>query len=376
MNCSRCSSLNPEVARFCHKCGAVLIPEADRSDYYAAHPAESVRALALVSTLMPHISAHRHHIYRLGLGLAIGAALVASGFGILPVALICAGIALPGMLLTYFYDHEVWSDEPGIVLGVSIGLAGALGVGIGFLADFFSNNGLLIGFRSSLPDIGQLLEESVLLPAVALTALLVAPTLMTIRPKFKHAIDALTLCALAGAAYSLGETIVIQHGAFSSLTVHDTVAARDAFTALSLGFVKPVIYGTASALALMRVRRRTSWNIVARVIQSYLLIAAYDSSVATLSNFGQEGLVLNFVIASALAVIGLLSVRNEVHGALLEEAEEAAGVTDPSSHGGFCANCQLPLLKGASFCLACGTAVKAMPKQHQRALPSGLDESA
>ncbi len=365
--CSQCSTSNPPVARFCHKCGSVLEDHLERGRHYAAQPTESVRALALVSTLMPHLSARRHHVYRVGLTFAVGGAMVAAGFGLLPVALICAGVALPGMLLTYFYDHELWSDEPWFMLGLSIGLAGALGVGLGVLGNYFSNNGLYIGIYSSLPSMVQLLNGGLLIPLITLTLLLIPPALMTLRPKFRHVLDTVTIAALGAAAFSLGETLVIQHGAFSSLTATGTDAARDAFTALTLGFVKPVIYATASAFALLRFRRRGSAP-VGGVVISYVLIAVYDAVDVTLSNYGQSGVVLNFVVAVALAVIGLLLVRNEVHAALLNEAKEAQGVELAKTPAVWCPNCQLPVQSGANFCLACGMAVPAMPKQLQAVL--------
>jgi hypothetical protein len=369
MVCFRCSTANPDVARFCHHCGAVLVPDGDRADFYAANPAESVRALALVSTLMPHASAQRHHVYRLGIAIAIGAALGTAAFGLLPVALVCAGVALPGMLLTYFHDHEVWSDEPVLAIAVSVVLAAALGVGLGFIAIAFSGKDLGFRFHDSLPSTGRLLEESLLLPAIALVVLLIAPAVMTARPKFGHTLDALTFAALAGVALAFAESIVVQHGAFSTTTIHGTDATSDAFVALTLGFAKPIVYATASALVIMR-RRSGVKPLAGGILRGFLLVAIYDASVATLTTYGERGTVLIFLIAAVLASVGLLLVRDDVHRALLSEAEDAAGISQPGGYGGLCANCQLPLLQGASFCLACGTAVAAMPKQHQRSLPT------
>ena len=375
MVCFRCATPNPEVARFCHHCGAVLIMNADRGDFYAAHPSESVRALALVSTLMPHASAHRHHVYRLGIVFALGAAVVAAGFGVLPVALICAGVALPGMLLTYFHDHEVWADEPMTVLALCVGLAAALGVGVGFLGLAISHNGLVSTFRHNLPSIGQLLLQCLLLPAVVFAALQVPPGLVTARPKFRHALDALTLAALSGVALALAESIVVQHGAFSRLTVYGTQAAPDAFIALTLGFAKPIVYACASAIAVMRIRRGADRYVVG-LAAGFGLLAIFDTSVATLTSYGQRGTVLIFLITAAEAAVGLLLVRDEAHTALLGEAAEAAQIAPTGAHGGDCANCGLPLLERSAFCLACGTAVAAMPKQHQRTLPPRPSASA
>ena len=146
---------------------------------------------------MPHLSAHRHHVYRVGLAMAVGVALVAAGFGLLPVAArLRPGVALPGMLLTYFYDHEIWSDEPALMLGLSIGLAGALGAGLGFVCRRFQQQRPACWFYSFCPSLRQLLSESLILPLAALSLLLIPPSLMTLRPKFRHVLDIITVSAL------------------------------------------------------------------------------------------------------------------------------------------------------------------------------------
>ena len=374
MTCSRCSTANPELARFCYRCGAGLgTTSADRTHHYAASPGEPVRALALVSTLMPHVSGSRHHLYKLGLALAGLASLVAAGFGILPVALICASIALPGVLLLYLYDHEVWTDDPWTVIAVCVGLAGVLGVGLGFLADAFSNSGA-VSLTNNLPTVGRLIEMCVVLPLVTVILVQAAPALITSRPRFAHTLDALTFAALGGASLALAESIVVQHGAFSSATVHGTSSGRDAFIALTLGFAKPVIYGAAGAITVMRLRRRTSAYPVG-LVEGFLLIGVYDSAVATLSIYGDRGAVLTFIIAAVTAAIGLIRIRDEAHAALLDEATTAT-VTPAGHYGGNCAECGLPLVAGSAFCLACGTAVAAMPKPHQEHVKSYVATSA
>jgi len=374
MTCSRCSTANPELARFCYRCGAGLGTTAtDRTHHYAASPGEPVRALALVSTLMPHVSGSRHHLYKLGLAVAGTASLVAAGFGILPVALVCAAIALPGVLLMYLYDHEVWTDDPLTIVAACVGLAGALGVGVGFLTNAFSASGAL-ALTNNLPSTGRLLELCALLPLVTLIAVQVAPAIVTSRPRFAHALDALTFAALGGASFALAESIVIQHGAFSSATVHNTSSARDAFIALTLGFAKPVIYGAAAAITVMRLRRRPGAYPLG-LLEGFLLIGVYDSAVATLSIYGDRGVVLTFVIAVVAAAVGLIRIRDEAHAALLDEATQAT-VTPAGHYGGNCAECGLPLVAGSAFCLACGTAVAAMPKPHQQHIASYASTSA
>lgn len=374
MKCSRCSTDNPELARFCYRCGAGLSASTDRTGHYAASPGEPVRALALVSTLMPHVAGSRHHLYKLGLALAGIASLVAAGFGILPVALVCAAVALPGVLLMYLYDHEVWSDDPWTVVAMCLGVAGALGVGLGFLANEFSGSGAISGLSNELPSTGRLLELCGLLPLVALIAVQVAPVLVTGRSRFAHALDALTFAALGGASLALAESIVIQHGSFSIDTVHGTSSARDAFIAMTLGFAKPVIYAAAGAITVMRLRRRSNAYPLG-LLEGFLLIGVYDSAVATLSIYGDRGAVLTFVIAVVTAAIGLIRIRDEAHAALLDEATKVTA-TSAGHFGGNCAECGLPMVAGSAFCLACGTAVAAMPKPHQQHIASYVSTSA
>lgn len=400
MTCARCGNQNPDPARFCHRCGNPLVSGTSRHDHFAASPDEALHALALISTLMPHVSGSRHHLYRFAVTVCLGAAIVAAGFGILPVGLILAGIALPGTLLIYLYDHDVAADESASLILLGVGLAAALGVGLGFLNQSFDSGGLVLGLNDGEPAISQLLVECLALPAVALGLLQLVPLLLTLRPGLRHALDALTISAISGTVVALGESIVVQHGAFLSITVYGTDAARDAFVALSLGFAKPLVYATASAVALIRLRRPGNpWGAyLVGLVEAFLLVGAYDSALATLAPYGQRGVVLTFLVAAALASLGLLRVRNEVHLALLLEAEIESGVfARGSSAGGSapqhaaqngpttalhapvvgaCAKCGLPLLQGAAFCVACGAAVAAMPKPYRRRLAASATGAA
>jgi len=158
------------------------------------------------------------------------------------------------------------------------------------------------------------------------------------------------------------------------VTVHNTSSARDAFIALTLGLAKPVIYGAAGAITVMRLRHRSSAYPLG-LLEGFLLIGVYDSAVATLSIYGDRGVVLTFIIAAATAAIGLIRIRDEAHAALLDEAAQAT--TTPAGHyGGNCAECGLPLVAGSAFCLACGTAVAAMPKPHQEHIATYASTSA
>ena len=99
---------------------------------------EPRRAVAVVGTLMPHLAAERHHIYRGVTALALLAALIAAAFGSLSIALVLAAVALPAVVLTYIHDHNLWRDEPLTVIAVTFALSLVLGVGVGFLQTYFT----------------------------------------------------------------------------------------------------------------------------------------------------------------------------------------------------------------------------------------------
>ncbi|MGO9067541.1 MAG: zinc ribbon domain-containing protein, partial [Mycobacterium sp.] len=83
---------------------------------------EPCRAVAVVGTLMPHLAAERHHIYRSLTALALLAALIAAAFGSLSIALVLAAVALPAAVLAYIHDHRLWHDEPLTVIAVTFAL--------------------------------------------------------------------------------------------------------------------------------------------------------------------------------------------------------------------------------------------------------------
>ena len=74
------------------------------------------------------------------------------------------------------------------------------------------------------------------------------------------------------------------------------------------------------------------------------------------------GLVWGALIAAALVV----RLRYLLHFAVLEAALEAAstgtGLKDSARGTAYCPSCEMPLLQGANFCVACGTSVRAGSK--------------
>jgi len=367
MNCPRCNSEVPVAARFCHRCGESLDPTRSRHQHYAANPNEPVRALALVSTLMPHLSGHRSHSYRTALAIAFVATFVAGAFGAVPVALFCAAIALPTVLFLYQYDHEVWEDQPWTVIGIGVVVAAGAGVGIGALGNSLNDSRNLVSGLEQLPGASTILEVGILIPVIVLAILWLLTSALTSRAGYSHAVETINFGALVGTAVALGESMAVQHNAFS-LAIHSGDPSRDALVAMTLGFAKPTIYACAAILPGLQWRRfHSPARRLVGVLEGLVLVLAYGLLALLLSPYESRGIVLTALIAFVLAAAGLLRVRVALHDALLSEAlaavhasESPAKVAHP---GSTCSHCGVALEPDAAFCLVCGSAVATMAKQ-------------
>ncbi|OBB91443.1 hypothetical protein A5781_21390 [Mycobacterium sp. 852002-30065_SCH5024008] len=333
-----------------------------------------MRALAVMSTLMPHLAAGRQSAYRNAVALALLAALVAAAFGVLSISLVLAAVALPAVVLAYIHDHNVWRDEPITVVGVGFLLSLLLGVGVGVLEDQFTKGVVLLVPVHRLPSASRILELGVLVPVVGFVAVLIAPMLITARAAFRHPIDALITCSLSGAALSLGLSIVVQRGAFTHIDPAAGDPAHVAFIALTLGFLQPIVFATAAAGTVIRLREATGKPLVG-VAQGLTLIVLYELATTLLEPYGTRGIVLTTVVALVLAAAGLIAARNELHRGLLAEAEEALSgdkaLAHPAVAEQVCAHCGAAMVPGAAFCQVCGTASAALAHDARPPSPAG-----
>jgi hypothetical protein len=366
MDCPNCSSPHAAAARFCARCGTPLHPGIDRARHFAAQPDEPVRALAVMSTLMPHLSGGRQHVYRTAIALALLAALIAAAFGMLSVALVLAAVALPAILLTYIHDHHVWRDEPITVIGLAFVLSLVLGVGVGLLEYYFARGALLVASNHRLPSVTRILELGVLVPVVGYIAVLIAPMLLTARPAFRHPIDAVVICALSGAALSLGKSIVVQRGAFTHIEATAGDPAHVVLIALTLGFLQPIVYATAAAVTVVRLRRAGA-GAARGVAEGLAMVLCYELATTLLEPYGTRGIALSTLVALVLAAAGLFAVRGELHTALLAEAQAALDGGQPLPHAPredqTCPQCGAGIGAGGAFCQVCGTATAALAYQ-------------
>jgi hypothetical protein len=373
----------PLGARFDPVTGAELSPGAgaggERRQSYALQPGEPVASFNLVTSLMPLASGRSPQTYRWALGLGILIPVVAGALGFLAFAFVAAAVVVPAIYVVYMYDVNQWEDQPlGVVLG-ALGAAAALGVGFTFLwhagilgsdlspVDFDGNGTGGVRWTS-------LLVLVLLVPIVSEALKEVGPLILASRPAFDDMIDGLTFGVAAGAAFAAAETIVVNRGLFSSFGQIDSPNAGFWVSLiLSAAVVKPIVYGAATGIAVASYSglgagydgfkpgyfRGLAEALIANIVfQGGLFFAARLE--------GTTGAVVGLVWGALVAAALVVRLRYLLHFAVLEAALEAAATGSAlkdTAHGtAYCPSCEMPLLSGANFCVACGTSVRAGSK--------------
>ena len=177
------------------------------------------------------------------------------------------------------------------------------------------------------------MQLGVLVPVVVWVAVVIAPLLVSARSAFSHPMDVVVACSLSGAALSLGLSLVVQHGAFSHVQATSGDPAHVAFTALTLGFLQPIVLATAAIVAVLGIRR-LGVNPVAGVGAGLALVVVYELATTLLAPYGTRGIVLTTLVAFVLAGAGLVAARNGLHAAMAADtgADTATEDTEGVEH--------------------------------------------
>lgn len=377
MECPRCRASLPEVAHFCQVCGLdQRSADEGRRQSFAAKPDEPVASFALISTIMPRGVGRRPQTYRLALTIALVVALVAAIFGALPIAVLVAAFAVPIVYIVYLYDVNLWEDEPIPVTGLAFALTGVLALLFTIIwtalvpADF--RVGALDGSLARGPQVGTFVLVAVGVPVVGEVLRQIGPCLLASRPRFDDLMDGLTFGVVSGVAYATFDTLVRHSDAlFGGL-----VGTGDPGYWVSLifleGLVKPMIMGTATGLAcaefsgLGRGYDGLTPRYVRAVAVAVLANVAYQSGTYLFSFLNPTmGVLLSIVWGLIILAALILRIRTVLHAGLMEAALERSARDRGVGETGeldFCARCEMPLLAEASFCNACGTAVRVRAK--------------
>jgi len=362
---------------FCHVCGQdQRSADFTRRRSFAARPDEPVASFALISSIMPRGAGQRPQTYRIALTVALVVALIAAIFGAMPIAVLVAAFAVPVVYIVYIYDVNLWEDEPVLVTGLAFLLTGALTIGFTVLWTYLRGpvpygTTTYEGSLSAAPTVGTFLLVAVVVPIVGEVIRQIGPVVLAMRPEFDDLMDGLTFGVISGVSYACFDTLT-RH--WDLLT--GGLQAQDPGLWVSLifleGFVKPLIIGTASGIAvaefsgLGRGYDGFTLRYFRGVGEAILANAAYQAGTYLFSFVGDAtlGVILSILWGLIILAILILRVRNVLHTGLMEAALERSARAGIGATGDLqlCAQCEMPLLEHAAFCNACGTAVRVQPK--------------
>ena len=386
MECDRCGTANPEVARFCFRCGNPLgAGDAGRGRPFAIQSTESVTQFALISTVMPHADRRSADAYRWALAISALVVLVLTVTGFVSWAILAAALAVPIAYLVYLYDVNIWEEAPLSVVVLLFLLVAAVSAVVSLVFfqwvfdDEFRQLSSGPGVRAGLGSIpvAPLLLFGLVLPLVSLVVMTVGAAWLARRPQSDDMIDGLTFGVAAGTAYAAAETVVAFWSVISSQGRITQGIASWVVVVPSLMIVKSLIYGTSAGIVAAAFSGRGEGyaglkrDFFANLGFAAVVLVAYWLGVRLLAylEFGSAlGLVWGLVVLAVLVA----RLRSYLQTALLEAAVEdvAEGKRHAGAVGaaGFCPACEMPLLPDSMFCIVCGQSVRAATGDVRRSL--------
>lgn len=371
MNCRRCDAALPESAAFCGRCGTPAGAEGGRRGF-AVNPGESVLSFNVVTSIMPLASGQAPQTYRWALAAGAVIPLVAGALGFLPMAFAAAAALVPAVYLVYLYDVNQWEDQPVPVVAGTVLAAGVLSLGFTLLwQEVFVGDGagpVARDLGSSI-DGGDLLVYALVVPVGVWLLGQLGPLWLAAKPRFDDLIDGLTFGIAAGVAFAAVETLVVNRSVFLDGPAH--IDDPDAALWLSLLFtaalVKPLVYGSAIGIAAGSFSGLGAGydgfgpGYARGAIEALVALVAYGAGEYLLGLVeGSSGAVLGLLWGLLVAGMLMVRVRLLLQHALLEAALDAEEPGEPEGH---CPTCEMPLLRGAAFCVACGTGLRAGTKR-------------
>jgi hypothetical protein len=355
--CPNCGREVPD-GRFCVCCGETLDEEAPRRAYAAA-PHERWWHPRLVSTVFPHLPRSDMRPFRAALAAAVVLVGVLCLLRFFPLALVVSAVAVPLLFVLYLWDVDVYEDEPLPVLAATVlwGLAG--GVVLGLVARHIESQASLLAGTNRTHDLVWL---GIVLPCIALLAMVAGPLALLPYRKFDDALDGVAFGACSAATFVGAEAITnsadFLHLGFKAAGSTGLWVAR----LLTLGVALPVLAAGVSAAVCAAFWLRFRCPLRDRNALGPLghPMVAVPVAAATLVGAYVTPIYLNqwwtLVVTTVLALAALLWLRRLIHLGLREEMNEKE-IGSPVE----CTNCHRET-PAHSFCAECGVAIRALPK--------------
>jgi hypothetical protein len=313
----------------------------------------------MVSSLFPHLPRSSHWGFRLAVAGG-GAVLVGlAAARLFPVGLIAAALMLPMIVVLYLLDVDVYEDEPGWALALTLLWGTIAGVGFGLIALAISPSLVSVVAHG---DSQYLIWQGLVLPFCGLLVLMAGPLVLLRYHRFNSVLDGVTFGAGTAAAFAGAQLIT-----YSFHVLGDGVRPHGAFLPwvwrlLSFGVGLPIVMmgAAAAACAALWLRHRAPARDVlalgplGHAALAFPLAAILVMGAAAGEAFLPAGAWLGWLAGFDLVVLVLL--RRAIHVWLLEESLEI-----PIGPEFVCPNCG-EITARHTFCGQCGISLQALPK--------------
>lgn len=366
VTCHQCDNDVPRL-EFCIRCGDPLNDEysaqarGEQRRRFAAAPDESVRSVAMISTLFPQLPRAEMGHFRLALGIGVALIVGLALAGVFPVALVSAAVLVPLLMVLYLYVVDVYEDEPIWVIAATMLWGAAAGAVYSFAA-----RTLVSGSTFGGPDGAAIVTSGVVLPIVEGALMLAGPLVLLPWRRFNDVLDGATFGAASAVSFG-GAYVIVQSLAVLGAGLRP---AGDPLPwvvqLLSLGVLQPVIaagaIGSAAAAFWLRYRAPVTdrhalglaGNPAVALLGAAVLLVAAGVGRTTLS------LIPQTIVLALVAGVALLWLRRTLHVGLLQEAREIEVGRSIS-----CPNCGHPTPEH-TFCGHCGISLRALPRSVTR----------
>jgi RsiW-degrading membrane proteinase PrsW (M82 family) len=372
----RCQNCGRETVEgsYCAHCGAHLVRQSApttggrqmRRHVFAVNPAEHLYHPSIVSTFFPHLSRQRTQQVRWLLFLALLVVLIVSIGRLVPLAIVLAALLMPLFYLFYFFDAQLYGNEPFRILGATFVLGALLGGAMSVALYRFLLSQYQVGLT---PGTGYLLLVGLALPLLGQALMLVGPLLLYLtRTQFDEVLDGLAFGAASGLGFAATQSIVYAWLLIVGPFQQQGLFAAWALPVLRISVLLPLVNAVTTglicaALWLRRDPRPPSPGPLV-TLPVALVLGLLGQVVPPLLSALVPGLVLQLVWY-ALTLGGLmLLLRHVLHVGLMEKARTLG-------HGQTlrCPECHHEVADVA-FCPYCGLALLSISRRMRRPLPT------
>ncbi|MGE5333235.1 MAG: PrsW family glutamic-type intramembrane protease [Nitrososphaerota archaeon] len=366
MQCRNCGR-ELQGGAYCPWCGAHQTVSrekhvARRPHVYAANPSEHVLQPSIVSTFFPHLGPRRMFQLRWLIFVGIIALVIISLGKLVPLAIVLSALLLPVLYLFYFYDAQLYEDEPFIVLGGTFLVGAVLGGAMSLLFYRLILSQSRFGFG---PSTSYVLLVGVLLPVIGQALMLIGPLFLYIaRRQFDDVLDGLAFGAAAGLGFSATQSIAYAWYLINGPFLLSGSTAAWVLPTLRIALFIPLLDAATTGLigAALWLRRdrqpaeRTRGAVTN--LAAAIVIALLGQIVPAVGSTLWGGPILDLLWYGGAVIILLLLVRSLLHIGLIDKAR-------PLRSGGAqeCPQCFHPLRGTESFCPYCGLALRAIPRR-------------